>query len=149
MHFLCIAGLIEISTLNNKWPWLFILQVVVYKLNLFRFYSERFKYFQSLLSHFFHVRCSVHVHACLFFPSQLAFSTVPPWHLPASNQLTQLTNGLQVAGSSMSTHFDFFLSVYVHWAKKELRGFTSSQDSCVPYSCVVHLRLRIKSLLFR
>lgn len=112
-------------------------------------YSERFKYFQSLLSHFFHARCSVHVHACLFFPSQLAFSTVPPWHLPASNQLTQLTNGLQVAGSSMSTHFDFFLSVYVHWAKKELRGFTSSQDSCVPYSCVVHLRLRIKSLLFR
>lgn len=47
----------------------------------------------------------------------------------------------------MSTHFDFFLSVCAHRAEKEFRGFTSSEDTCVPYSCAVHLGSGIKALL--
>lgn len=89
---------------------------------------------------------SNHPHACLPvypIPPNIQRSSLPDILL-ASNQLTKLTNDLQV---SMSTHFDFFLCVCAHGAEKEFRGFTSSEDNCVPYSCVVHSGLGIKTLL--
>lgn len=100
------------------------LQTTLISLKLFCIYSV-------LPASFLTCMMSSHSHACLTIypiPPNIQYSSLPDICSP---QLTKLTSDLQVCGPSMSTPFDFFLSVWVLWAEKEFRGFTSSKDTCV------------------
>lgn len=91
--------------------------------------------------------CNVQPTPCLpdSFPSiPLTYSTFPltPAHLNPTDQ----TNQWSPDHPCPPTLTSFFLS-WVHWAEKEFRGFTGPEETCVPYSCVVHWRSGIGALL--